>query len=68
MPRKQELKWKLQDLSDTEISAAIRYLDPDVSMASNPEGLSAGIVICVSLLVLLLGCVAFIWFYCRALG
>ena len=68
MSRKQEKKWKLQELCDTEISAAIRYLDPDVSMGSNREGVSAGVVICASLLVLLLGCVALIWLYCRVLG
>lgn len=63
MPRKQESKRKLRGLSDADISAAIRYLDPDAVVASNRDGLSAGFVICISVLVLILGCVALLWIH-----
>jgi hypothetical protein len=68
MTRKQEPKWNLEELRDADICAAIRYLDPDPSAETNREGNSAPFVICTSLFVLLLGCVALIWLYCRVLG
>jgi hypothetical protein len=68
MPRKQESKWNLEDLTEAEICAAIRYLDPDPTPETNGENNSAPFVVCVSLLVLLLGCIAFIWIYFRVLG
>jgi hypothetical protein len=68
MPRKQELKWNLEELTDAEICATIRYLDPNPISETNGENDSALFVVCVSLLALLLGCVAFIWLYFRVLG
>jgi hypothetical protein len=65
MPEKQESKWYLEELADVEISAFIRYLDPDSPPETNGENKSALFVICVSLLVLLLGCIALIWLYFR---
>jgi hypothetical protein len=68
MPRKQESKWNLEDLTDAEIYAAIRYLDPDPIPETNGKNNSIPFVVCVSLLVLLLGCVGFIWICFRVLG
>ena len=68
MPRKQEAKWNLEELSDAEICAAIRYLDPGPISEMNGENNSARLVVCVSLLALLLGCIGFIWIYFRVLG
>jgi predicted membrane-bound dolichyl-phosphate-mannose-protein mannosyltransferase len=68
MSEKQELNWRLQYLCDAEISAAIRYLDPDEIVTSNRDGLSAGFVMCISALVFVLGGVALFWLHYRILG
>jgi hypothetical protein len=68
MTRKRESKWNLQALADADICAAIRYLDPDSGAETNREGRNAPFAIFASLLVVLLGCVALIWLYCRVLG
>jgi hypothetical protein len=68
MTRKQQSKWNLEELMDAEVCAAIRYLDPDSTGETNREEHNAPFVICVSLLVILLGCITFIWLYFRVLG
>lgn len=45
----------IEELTDTEIYAAIRYLEPE----SNRSAVAVAII----LLILMLGPVAFIWFY-----
>ena len=37
MPRNPGPKWNVEELSDSEISAAIRYLDPDTGAYSDSE-------------------------------
>ena len=59
----------IEDLTDTEIYDAIRYLEPDETSASklgedNREK-DNGVVICVCLYSALLGCLAFVWLYWR---
>jgi hypothetical protein len=59
----------IEDLSDTEIYDAIRYLEPDPKSANEMDGddqdKDDGVVISVFLYVALLVCLAFMWFYWR---
>ena len=65
----QEPEWNIDDITDAEIYAAIHYLEHD--LRSPPEqdpdgqGRDNGVVICVCLYVVLLGCLAFLWMYWR---
>ena len=68
MTRRQESKWTLEGLADADVCAAIRYLDPDLNTESNSEDSNGPFVIFASMLLLLLGGVALIWFYFRVLG
>jgi hypothetical protein len=61
--------WNIEDLTDTEIYAAICYLDLDTSSADDQEddtsttqNFDKGVVICVCLYVAVLVCLAFLWF------
>ena len=60
----QEPDWNIDDLTDTEIYAAIRYLEAD-PRTEDKQDKDNGVVICVCLYILLLGCLAFVWFYWR---
>jgi len=59
----------IEDLSDTEIYDAIRYLEPHPKRANEMDGddqdKDKGVVICVSLYAAILVCLAFAWFYWR---
>jgi hypothetical protein len=59
----------IEDLTDAEIYDAIRYLEPNPKRANEMDGddqkKDNGVVICVSLYVALLVCLAFVWFYWR---
>ena len=61
--------WNIDDLTDTEIYAAIRYLEPGLTNAdhldADDQGNDNGVVICVCLYVALLICLALLWFYWR---
>ena len=63
----QEPDWNLDDLTDTEIYAAIRYLEPGLTNAhqldADGQDKDNGVVICVCSYIFLLGCLAFMWFY-----
>lgn len=65
----QEPDWNIDDLTDTEIYAAIHYLEADPGTEDkqdvNDQNKDNGIVICVCLYILLLGCLAFMWIYWR---
>jgi hypothetical protein len=69
----QEPDWNIDDLTDTEIYAAIRYLeaDPrtedkhDANDQDKDKDKDNSVVICVCLYILLLGCLAFVLFYWR---
>jgi hypothetical protein len=65
----QEPDWNIDDLTDTEIYAAIRYLEADRRTEDKQDAKNQdrdnGVVICISLYIFLLGCLAFMWFYWR---
>jgi hypothetical protein len=57
----------IDDPTDIEIYAAIRYLEPDPANAderdADDQDKDNGVVICVCLYIALLVCLAFVWFY-----
>jgi hypothetical protein len=60
--------WNIEDLTDTEIYAAIRYLEPETSNANEQkddtpttQSFDTGVVICVCLYIAVVGCLAFLW-------
>jgi hypothetical protein len=61
----------LEELNDDDIYAAIRYLEPDPrsareqsdDTAATQENDDNGVVICVSLYLAVLGCLAVFWLY-----
>ncbi len=63
----------IDELSDDEIYAAIRYLEPapgcksaqDADPPTGPQNYDDGVVICVCLYVAVLGCLAVFWLYLR---
>jgi hypothetical protein len=59
----------IEDMTNTEIYDAIRYLEPDPRSAGEVDGddreKDNGVVICVFLYIALLGCLAFVWLYWR---
>jgi hypothetical protein len=65
----QEPDWNIDALTDTEIYAAIRYLEPDPRNAPeqdpNDQDQDIGVVICVCLYTALATCLAFVCFYWR---
>jgi hypothetical protein len=64
MEKKHELKWNIEDLTEPEIYEAIRYLESN-SRSGTEENDDSGVVICVSLLILLLGCLGVMLLYWR---
>ena len=62
MEKKYELKSNIENLTDAEIYAAIRDLEEGRRSATELEA-DAIFLICISLLILLLGCLGFIWLY-----
>jgi hypothetical protein len=65
----QEPDWNIDDLTDTKIYAAIRYLEADPrtedQQDTNDRDKDNGTAICVGLYTLLLGGLAFLWFFWR---
>ena len=65
----QEPDWNIDDLTEDEIYDAIRYLDPDprteYKQDADDQDKDNGVVICVCLYILVLGGLAFVWFYWR---
>jgi hypothetical protein len=57
-----EPDWNIDDLSDTEVYAAIRYLEPDPGNTSEQDDDKCA-TICACLYVLLLACLGFVWLY-----
>jgi len=64
MARSHESKWNIEDLTDPEIYDAIRYLEPN-STSGIEENDDSGLVICISFLILLLGCLGVMLLYWR---
>jgi hypothetical protein len=61
MARAPELKLKM---TDAAISAAIRYLDPELRETTD-ETRGAALVICASLVILVIGWLGLLWLCCR---
>jgi hypothetical protein len=61
----QEPDRNIEDLTDTEIYDAIRYLEPNPRRAKDMDEDDReednGVVICALLYIALLGCLAFVW-------
>jgi hypothetical protein len=59
----------IEDLTETEIYNAIRYLEPDQKnankMDADDRNKDKGVVICVCLYIAVLVCLVFFWFYWR---
>jgi hypothetical protein len=57
----------IDHLTDSEIYAAIRYLEPDATNAderhAGGQDKDNGVVICVCLYILVLVSLGFVWFY-----
>ena len=63
MSKKHESKWNIEDLSDLDIYNAIRYLEPDPIFRKQKD--ETAFVISVTVVILLLGCLGFMWLYLR---
>lgn len=59
---RRELLVPVEHMTDEQIASAIRYLDPHPDGEQSGDG-STVLAICVSLLILLIGALAIIWFY-----
>lgn len=62
MGKKYELKRHIEDVTQVEVSAAIRYLDPDLRSTNTPD-YDTGVAICIALMLIELACLAFTWVY-----
>jgi hypothetical protein len=62
MEKKYESKSNIENLTDAEIYAAIRDLEPDRRSTTELDAHTI-FLICISLWILLLGCLGFIWLY-----
>jgi hypothetical protein len=60
----QEPDWNIDDLTDAEIYAAIRYLEP-AEISPDKQKDDKGFVICICLYAAILVCLAFAWLYWR---
>jgi hypothetical protein len=65
MRENNERRALLQDITDEKIASTIRYLDPNPSGQGTNDETSTFLVICVSLIVLLLGALAYLWLSLR---
>lgn len=64
MAKKHESKWNVEDVTDPEVYDAIRYLEAISTNGGEKDG-DFGLVICVSFLILLLGCFGVMLLYWR---
>jgi hypothetical protein len=68
MSKKHEWKRNLEEVNDAEIYDAIRYLESDpTTSAKHSRGHSedTAFAIGVTVVILLLGCLGFVWLYWR---
>jgi hypothetical protein len=73
MGRKRTPDWNRTQLTDREINVLIRYLDPNPESGKDwtktenvkEQDHDTAFVICVSLLILVLGFLGFLWLYYR---
>ena len=64
MAKKPESKWNIEDLSDLDIYDTIRYLEPD-QISGKQQKEDTAFAICVTVVILLLGCIGFVWLWWR---
>lgn len=64
MSKKQESKWNIEELSGPDIYDAIRYLEPEQIWDKQQKDETA-FAIGVTVVILLLGCLGFVWLYLR---
>jgi hypothetical protein len=62
MDNKYESKRRIEDVTQAEVSAAIRCLDPDLRSTNTPE-YDPGVAICIALVFIEFACMVFIWLY-----
>jgi hypothetical protein len=62
MKKKYESKRHIEDVTQVEVSAAIRYLDPDLRGTNTPD-YDTGVAICIALVLMELACLVFTWVY-----
>lgn len=60
-----ELGTSTEHILDEEVASAIRYLDPDRNAERSVDETGTFLTICISMLVLLVGGLAYVWFYLR---
>lgn len=63
MARKYDSHTHMEDVTQAEISDAIRYLDPDLRSGTEHEGYGTGVVICVILMILVFVSLVLLWLY-----
>jgi hypothetical protein len=67
MPTNYDPDSNIDDLTDTEIYNAIRYLEPNSPNAGDrnvdDQDKDNGIVVCICLYIAMLVCLSFLWFY-----
>jgi hypothetical protein len=61
--REKHERASVEHITDEEIISAIRYLDQDSIQESGVDNSSTCLIICVSLIVVLIGALAYISFY-----
>jgi hypothetical protein len=62
MEKKYESHRHIEDVTQVEISAAIRDLDPDLR-STNEQDHATSVAICIALVLLAFACLVFIWLY-----
>jgi hypothetical protein len=62
MAKKHESSKQIEDVTQVEVSAAIRYLDPDLRSTKEQDH-ATRIAICIALVLLALACLVFIRLY-----
>jgi preprotein translocase subunit SecY len=63
MAGKYEWKRQIEDVTQAEVSAVIRYLDPDLGSSRKEEDHGGGVVIYVILMSLVFGSLIVMWLY-----
>ena len=65
MSREYQSEMNIAQITDAAVYAAIKYLDPDLDHTRAEQDDGAAVVICVSVIFVILGWVAFSWLYQR---
>ena len=62
MGKKYEPHRHIEDITQVEVLAAIRDLDPDLR-STNEQDHATGLAVCLALVLLAFACLVFIWLY-----